>query len=213
MDEFIDVLTADLKPVRPRNAVLEIAALAGLLAVELALWLLAGNMRPGLGQVAMSTPTFWWKIGAAAVLMASAGVTAVSSFDPTVSPRRGLMWLAAGFALFLIIGVVLDIDARLGFSALTARAPLRGGLECMSYLVSLSVPPMVAFGLMMRRGAPTNMRGTALACGLAAAGWGALVFAFTCPHDDPVFIAVWYPASTAFSTLVAWLVLPRVSRW
>ena len=77
------------------------------------------------------------------------------------------------------------------------------GLECVWKMVALSIPPAIAFGIPMRRGAPTNQPGTALAAGLSAAGWGAFVFVFACPSDDPLYIAVWY-------TLDCGLVHPRV---
>lgn len=211
MDNLLDGLVADLKPVRRRRVTVEAVALAGLFAIELAVWLLMGNARENLIHVVQTTPVFWWKLGGAALLMTVGCSTAVASFDPSASPRRGLAVLGVMFGVFLAIAFVLD--SKQGFSDIAARLSLWPGLVCFAYIVTLSVPPMAALALLMRRGAPTDTVATAVACGLAAAGWGAFVFVFTCPHDDPLFIAVWYPAAAAASALFARLVLPPISRW
>jgi hypothetical protein len=65
----------------------------------------------------------------------------------------------------------------------------------------------------MRRGAPTDHAGTAFAAGLASATWGAFVFVFACPFDDPLYVAVWYSLSCGAVTLFARLTLPRLTRW
>jgi len=52
-----------------------------------------------------------------------------------------------------------------------------------------------------------------LTAGLAAAGWGAFVFAFACPVDDPLYVAVWYSLGCGAVTLLARLVLPHLTRW
>jgi hypothetical protein len=137
--------------------------------------------------------------------------TAIASLDPAASPRRGLAWIATGVALFLAsacLGVAI-----VGLADPIARLDWRDGVDCIAKLVLLSTPPMAALGLLMRRAAPTDLAGTAMACGVAAAAWGALVFMFACPHDDPLYIAVWYTIGCAISALVARMILPRLARW
>ena len=75
------------------------------------------------------------------------------------------------------------------------------------------VPAVIAIGLLMRRGAPTDRGGTALAGGLASAGWGAFAFVFACPFDDPLYVMVWYSLGCGAVTLFARIVLPRLTRW
>ena len=79
--------------------------------------------------------------------------------------------------------------------------------------MALSVPAMLGLGLLMRHGAPTDGGGAALASGIAAAAWGAFVFVFACPYDDPLYIAVWYAVGCEFVALIARLVLPQLTRW
>jgi hypothetical protein len=52
-----------------------------------------------------------------------------------------------------------------------------------------------------------------LLSGLAAAAWGAFVFVFACPSNDPLYIAVWYSLGCGIVTAISRLVLPRLSRW
>ncbi len=53
----------------------------------------------------------------------------------------------------------------------------------------LALPPMIGMGMLMRRGAAIDAAATAVMAGLAAA-WGAFVFVFACPSNDPLYIAV-----------------------
>ena len=80
-------------------------------------------------------------------------------------------------------------------------------------MVALSIPPAVALGDLVRRGAATDRAGTALAAGLSSACWGAFVFVFACPSDDPLYIAVWYTVVCSIFTLAGRAALIRLSRW
>jgi hypothetical protein len=77
----------------------------------------------------------------------------------------------------------------------------------------LSLPAVIGLGLLMRRGAPTDTGGTSLAVGITAAAWGAFVFVFACPYDDPLYIVVWYSVGCGLVTLLARLALPHLTRW
>jgi len=160
----------------------------------------------------MAQPSFWWKLGSLGIIALVGGSVAILSLDPVESPRRGLRWLLALVTVCLAVGWGLDA-VRDGMDALVARCDWRDGLVCVYKMVLLSVPPVVGLGLLMRRGAPTDTGGTALAVGIAAAAWGAFVFVFACPHDDPLYIAVWYAIGCGLVTLFARLVLPRLTRW
>ena len=210
-DPLIDRLARDLKPV-PRRTAGKDAALFGLLCVvEMALFLSLGATRPDM-PVAMEQPSFWWKLGSVGLIALVGAAVAVVSFDPVRSPRRGLRWLAAIIALCLAAGWIVDAS-RDGWPALAARVDWHNGMRCASKIVALSVPAMLGLGLLMRHGAPTDSGGTALASGIAAAAWGAFVFVFACPYDDPLYIALWYAVGCGFVTALGRLVLPPLTRW
>ncbi len=210
-DPLIDRLARDLKPVRRRSAGRDAALLGLLCLVELALFLGLGAMRPDM-PVAMEQPSFWWKLGSVCLIALVGAVVAVVSFDPVRSPRRGLRWLAAIIALCFAAGWVVDAS-RDGWPALAARVNWHDGMQCASKIVALSVPAMLGLGLLMRRGAATDSGGAALASGIAAGAWGAFVFVFACPYDDPLYIAVWYAVGCGFVTALGRLALPRLTRW
>jgi hypothetical protein len=184
-------------------------ALVVLGAVELGLVLVLGLTRPDM-SMAMHLPSFWWKLASLIALVS--GTVAVVSLDPVRSPRRGLRWIVALIAVCLAIGWILDVS-RDGLSALLSRLDWPNGLHCLEKIAILSVPAVIGLGLLMRRGAPTDRGGTALAAGLAAAAWGAFVFVFACPFDDPFYVAVWYSLGCGAVTLFARFVLPPLTRW
>ena len=210
-DQLVDRLAGDLKPVRRRSAGGDAAILGLAGAVELALVLGLGLMRPDM-PTAMQQPSFWWKLGSLGVIAGVSGVVAVLSFDPVRSPRRGLRWLLALVAVCLAVGWFIDASGA-GLPALAARLRWRDGLGCVAKMVVLSVPAVIGLGLLMRRGAATDAGGTALASGVAAAAWGAFVFVFACPVDDPLYIAAWYAVGCGLVTGFVRAVLPRLARW
>ena len=210
-DQFIDRLVDRLKPVRRRTAWGDVLLLIPLAAIELGLFLALGMMRPDM-PMAMEQPSFWWKLTSLGLIAVVSGAVAILSLDPLRSPRRGLRWIVALVAFCLASGWILDAS-RDGLDALINRLDWRNGVQCLYKMVALSAPAVVGLGWLMRRGAPTDGAGTAWAAGLAAAGWGAFVFVFACPFDDPLYVAVWYSLGCGAVTLLARLTLPRLSRW
>ncbi len=210
-DLLIDHLTNELKPVRRRTAWSDALAIVLLCAVELGLFLVMGMTRSDM-PMAMHLPSFWWKLTSLGLIGLVSGTVAIMSLDPARSPRRSLRWIVALIAVCLASGWLVDAS-RSGFSTLISRLDWANGLECLCEMVVLSVPAVIGLGLLMRRGAPTDHAGTALAAGLAAAAWGAFVFVFACRFDDPLYVAVWYSLGCGGVTLFARFTLPRLIRW
>ena len=210
-DHLIDRLARDLRPVRRRRPAREFLALGLLGAIEVALFLALGMVRPDM-PMAMANPSFWWKLGSLGLIALVGVVVAVLSFDPAASPRRGLRWLGAILGVSLAGGWVIDA-ARDGWPAVAQRLNWHDGVQCVMKMGLLSVPAVIALAVLMRRGAPTDQAGSSLASGIAAAAWGAFVFVFACPYDDPFYIVVWYPVGCGLVTLFARLALPRLTRW
>jgi len=210
-DQLIDRLANELKPVRRRTGWSDALALLVLCAIELGLFLVMGMVRSDM-PMAMHLPSFWWKLASLGLIGLVSGTVAIMSLDPVRSPRRGLRWIVALITVCLASGWLLDAS-RDGFSTLISRLDWVNGLQCLYEMVVLSVPAVIGLGLLMRRGAPTDHAGTALAAGLTAAAWGAFVFVFACPFDDPLYVAVWYSLGCGTVTLVARFTLPRLTRW
>ena len=212
VEQLIDSLANDVKPVRRRTASGDALPLIVLCAVELALFLGTGMMRTDM-PTAIHLPSLWWKLASLGLIGLVSGTVTIMSLDPVRSPRRGLRWIAALIAVCFLVGWLVDASYD-GFSSpLVSRLHWIDGLECCYSIVVLSVPAVIGLGLLMRRVAPTDHAGTALAAGLAAAAWGAFVFVFKCRFDDPLYVAVWFSLGCGIVTLFARCVLPRLSRW
>lgn len=211
IDRLVDRLARDLKPVRPRTGLRDGLAIGAVCVVELAVFLWLGAMRPDM-PVAMEHLSFWWKLTSLLVIAAVGLGVALVSLNPVESPRPGLRWQVAIIAVCLAAGWAVDA-VRDELPALAARVDWPDGVQCVWKMVALSIPAVIGLGVLMRRGAPTDAAGTAVISGIAAAAWGAFVFVFACPHDDPLYIAIWYAVGCGLVVCFARLVLPPLARW
>ena len=211
IERLIEELVTGLTPVRARNMRREGIVLALLGVAEVGLYLALGYARPDIG-VAMLLPSFWWKLGSLGLLSVIGVLTTVRSLDPASSPQKGLRLLGVLIAASLTVGLLIDLSGSVQ-GQLSARLMWRHGIDCVFAMTTLSIPAIVALGLLMRRGAAAKLESTALAAGIASAAWGAFLFVFNCPHDDPLYIAVWYVVGCAIVAFAGRLILPLVARW
>ena len=209
-DSLVDRLAQNLRPVRPRRIKREALLLLLFGAVEIAAFLAMGFMRPDM-PVAMEAPSFWWKLTSMGLIAFLGAGVALLSTDRCGRHARDSAgsWSARR-----------DLCQRLdhrregdGVPDLVRRLDWTQGLQCVWKTVVLSIPPVIALGGLIRRGAPTDRSGTALAAGLSSAAWGAFVFVFACPSDDPLYIAVWYTVGCSIVTVLGRAILMRLSRW
>ncbi len=214
-DPLIDSLVADLRAVQPRRWTREALLLGVLVIAEIMLFVMMRGVRPDMPQ-AMTGMAFWWKAASIAVFAILSVAAALVSLDPAVTTARRLsrIWKAMAVAVPVALGLGWLIDAGAsGGAVLLARLAWHDGVECLFNVALLSLPPVLALGVLMRRGASTQPARTALAAGLAAAGIGAFVFAFHCDHEDPLYIAVWYGGAVLGIASLTRLILPRLVRW
>ena len=101
-DSLIMDLSANLVPVRRRRMLREAALILAFGAVELALVVGLGLMRPDMGRMGDSL-YLAWRLGSLAILAGIACAVAIRSFSPTARPRGGLM-LAGALAVAAMIG-------------------------------------------------------------------------------------------------------------
>jgi hypothetical protein len=206
-DALILGLSADLAPVRRRNVRREVAALAALAAVELAVVVMAGGARADLGEVILSS-FMAWKVGGLALLAGVSCAVALRSFTPPTTSRRDLVLAFALAALVVAFGALVTSAAESGVPLIERLSPWRG-LRCAVAIVALALPLVTLLAVLMRRAAPVHPKRSALATGLAAATCGALVFTVCCPANDPLYIVVWYSAGIAAVSAAARWLLPR----
>jgi hypothetical protein len=210
-ESLVDRLSQDLQPVRRRSLVRETLLLLLLGIFEVSAFLGMGFMRPDM-PTAMQAPSFWWKLISMGLIAVLGAAIAILSVDPVQSPRRGLRWILICIVAILASGWLIDAAGN-GFADLVRRLDWSQGLQCVWKMIALSIPPAIAFGVLIRRGAPTDRAGTALAAGLSSSAWGAFIFVFACPSDDPLYIVVWYTVGCSIVTILGRAILIRLSRW
>jgi hypothetical protein len=206
-DALILDLVTDLAPVKRRSRAREAAMLFALGAAELALFLGFGAMRPDMGNK-IGSAYMLWRLGSLVLLAGVACWVAIRSFAPPASPRHGLRAVAALAGLAMIASAFVGSAADSHRSLLDRISPAQGVI-CAALIVVLALPVMAMLAVLMRRAAPVHPEASALTSGLAAGVCGALIFAFCCPMNDPLYVVVWYSVGTlAVAALARWL-LPR----
>ncbi len=206
-ESLIVDLSSDLVPVQRRSMVREGGLVLALGAVELALFLGLGAMRPDMSHMAGS-PYLLWRVGSLGLLAVVACVLAIRSFSPTARPRQGLMLACVLAIAAIVVGAFVTPDGA-GERALLDRIDPASGMLCAASIFVLSLPIVALLGALMRRAAPTQPRLSALASGIAAGACGAFVFAFCCPFNDPLYVVVWYTVGCAAVAAAARWRLPR----
>lgn len=210
-ETLIDSLAADLKPVRRRRNGRDALVIGAVCVAELGLFLMMGMARPDM-PAEMMRMSLWWRLSGLGVITLMATAAAILSFDPTRSPRRALRWVAGLVVVALALGWAVGAGHHAGESIIL-RLDWRHGVQCAGKIVLLAMPPLIGLGVLMRLGAAIDAPRTALLAGLAAAAWGAFVFVFACPFNDPLYIAFWYVVGGGIVTVAARLVLPKLTRW
>lgn len=211
LDPLINHLTKDLKPVRPRRPLWEFTIIGAVCIVEIIIFFGLGAALPDM-KMRMHQPTFWWRLVSLGLIAMISVIPAILSFSPTYSPRRSLR-----LTLLLII-VCLGFGFCIGAGpddvmSLARRLDWTHGIQCAAKMIALSIPPVIGLGALMCRGAPTDRKKTSLLVGIAGAAWGAFVFVFACPFNDPLYIAVWYSVGCGTVILLSRLLLPWLARW
>lgn len=209
-ERLIDGLVAELTPVRPRSRWRDAALLALVAAVEIAVVMWAMPMRADMAT-AMQGMMFWWKLGGA-LCIAVAGLAALLVLlTPDARPNAGRRFVLIAATVVLVAGLVLVGSGAMPMPG--AMADWREGLDCVRLVVLYGLPMLAATILLARRAAPARPRAAATAAGLASAGWGAVVFAWTCPYDNPMYVALWFGLALTAGALLGRVLLPRLLRW
>jgi hypothetical protein len=190
-----------------RRLLLAVGSGALIATLLMAAWL---QVNPALASYAR-LPMFWVRETFCAAL-AVGGLMAVTRLSRPGAALTGLrpMLLAPVLALWLLAAVVM----------LNAEAADRTGLmrgiswtECSGNIALLSMPIFAAIVWLMKGLAPTRLRLSGAAAGLAAGAVAALVYTLHCPELEAPFLALWYVSGMLIPAAFGAVAGPWLLRW
>lgn len=210
IDNLIDGLAEELKPVLPRKLVRGLlwTAAGWLAGAALLLWLY--GMRHDLaagGMPALSMLSFW--------LIAATGVAAAWSALRMGLPGVGRDY--SGWRWAVLAALSLPIAALLlavsdGHAAMDVA---RHGLDahCLSLGIASGLGVGAALFFWLKAAAPTSPTRVGWVIGLASGAAGATIVGLHCADDNLIHIALWHGLAVVISAIAGRLILPRFLRW
>jgi hypothetical protein len=208
-EQLVQVLVADrARAGRSPGRLLTIALLAGG-AISLGLFFATLGPRQDLVP-ALSTWRFDLKV---ALILVALGVTFAlcrALGRPVLLPHPGRYLLS--LAVLAAIAVAIEL-AVAPMDTWGRRLVGSNSLICLTAVPAFSLAPLVAVLVMLRSAAPSSPALAGAAAGLVAGSAGALLYAFHCFDDSPLFVVTWYGLALALVTTVGWLVGRRVLSW
>jgi hypothetical protein len=168
------------------------------------------QFNPALASYARE-PMFWVRETFCATL-AIGGLVAVARLS---RPGAALTWVrpmlvAPVLAMWLLAAAVL-----LGANPADRMGLVRGvsWTECSRNIAFLALPVFAAIVWLMKGLAPTRLRLSGAAAGLAAGAAGAVVYTLHCPELEAPFLAIWYVLGMLIPAAVGAASGPRLLRW
>lgn len=206
-DDLIRALVGSPAPPRFVPARAGWAMVAGA-AAGLAGFLVLVGLRPDLAA-ALLDPTVLAKVLVPLALAVLALRLALASSRPGVRLRFWPLALPAVPALALAAQRLAEVPQ----AALVPEFLGGTALVCLGSITVLSLPPIAAGILMLRRGAPVQPGLSGALLGLAAGGGVAAGYALHCTEDSPLFFVPWYGLGILIAATVGALAGRRLLRW
>lgn len=210
-EELVAALAGDVRPV-PRRAVprrigLGLAGGGAVTFTIMAFWL---GLRPDLGAAVLGF-AFWVKWGYTIAVGTIALLATMRLARPEAEQARALRWLAVPVAALAAVAIVQVLSAAPGDWAALWQG--RSWRVCAFKVATLSLPILAGLIVAFRAFAPTRLRLTGAAAGLAAGAWGATLYGLHCPEVSALFVLVWYSLGIAAAAGIGALVGPWLLRW
>jgi len=208
-EQLVEALVADRAARRkPISLVLALGlALGG--AASLVLFLIDLGVRADIGP-ALATWRFDLKIGMVVLALILAFGLCRECARPDASRRPA--WRLLALPVLAIGAVALEL-AVVPRATWGTRLVGTNSMVCLSAIPVLSIAPLVAVLTVLRRGAAASPALAGAAAGLLAAALGAMLYAFHCFDDSPLFVVTWYSLAAIPIVLVGALIGRRLLRW
>ncbi|OOG67482.1 hypothetical protein B0E45_22770 [Sinorhizobium sp. A49] len=208
-NDLISLLAEDAAVGMRLGRMLALAVLAGVVASALLLLLTVG-VRPNLAT-AIETARVLFKVGFTLVLAIAACRLVFLVGQPGRSLKARGFQLAVPLVL-LAIAVLSELSVLPSEAWTTSMLGKNAGF-CLFFIPVLSLAPLAGFLFVLKNGAPENPGLAGASAGLAAGAIAASLYAFHCPDDSPLFLAVWYSIAVLVITTVGYVIGRRWLRW
>lgn len=212
-DQLIDMLSADLEPVKARRLekTLVQAILAGGTGAAL-LMLATVGLRAGLPTAHLEWAGL--KLVLPLSVIGSGTPSLARSMCPGLETRTNwplvffpfVVAIAVGLAMLLIISPEAWIKMLLGAGQM--RSP-----RCFLCILSFAAIPLAVLTWALRQGAPTRLEASGALAGIVAGAIGAVAYAFNCDSDTIPFITIWYSGAILLCAFIGARLGPRLLRW
>jgi hypothetical protein len=208
-EQLLDALVADRGPGPRPVARAVVYAVAASLVISLAFFFIEMGIRADI-RSALATWRFDLKIAMALLAVGLAVGLCRDCLQPDM-PSHPLRRLAPLLAVILT-AVAIEL-AIVPLSQWDDRLVGTNALVCLTMIPPLSLAPLAAALIMLRRGAPASPALAGAAAGVLAAACGATLYAFHCFDDSPLFVAVWYSLGALPVVALGALAGHRLLRW
>ena len=208
-EQLVASLVADRAgSARPLGRSVSRAVLAGAL-VSLAIFAVEFGPRVDLAA-AFAT----WRFDAKLVLVLSALVAASAACLAMARPVITVRWRWAVLPVLLIAAAALGAElAVVPAGSWETRLVGSNALVCLTAIPLFALAPLAALLLTLRRAAPVSPTLAGAACGALAAAAAAVIYAFHCFDDSPLFVLTWYSLAAIPVILLGAVVGRRLLRW
>lgn len=184
-------------------------ALAAGVAVSLAIF--AVTLGPRLDLVpALETWRFDLKLVLAAVAVVAAGVCCLAFARPVSTAHWRLC--VAMLAILAAGALVTELSVLPRADWMTSLVG-SNSLICTTAIPLFSLAPLVGLLLALRRTAPASPVLAGAAAGAFAATCAAVIYAFHCFDDSPLFVLTWYPLGMLPAIVIGAVAGRRLLRW
>ena len=210
-DDLITNLSDRLEPVGNAEAIriLAIGLIAGIFGSIL---LMAGTIGIRADIVAAMGDTAFWLKFLYTLVITTLGLKLVERVS-----RPGTDATTPAFLIAVPVVVLMAMMAAQMIPAdATARHALLMGHSatvCSVLIAALALPLFAGLVWSLRKLAPTRLMQSGAAAGLLAGSAAATIYAFHCTESTATFIAIWYTAGIALTTLTGAILGRWALRW
>ena len=208
-DELIRMMAEDAPVKRGLTRQMASALLAGT-GLSALLLLATVGIRPDMAS-AIETGRVMFKIGLTTLFAVLACRAVFEIGRPDATPRHRLRLLALPL-ITLIVGVVSELALVPGGEWMRR---MTGGHPtfCLFFIPVLSLAPLMAFLLALKNAAPAKPGLAGAVAGASSAGLASALYAWHCPDDSPLFMAVWYSLAIVMVTVAGYFSGRRLLAW